>query len=193
MKKKYLVSLILLFSILIFTTSLAYAGSGHVLGFYSSLITQAKSNWCYAATAENAIKIECNPSRNQWDAVNELKGSWFDSYPNISGSISDSESASEYISDYTEFYGSTKSAFSFGFLVNEIEINNGIELAAGYYYGSSRNGGHIVLMIGYDTSDGDDIIYFDPWDGTYNTCLYSSFCDGDYNGRKYDQTAYNNE
>lgn len=76
-------------------------------------------------------------------------------------------------------------------------IKNGyaVQANAGYYKGNTRTGGHAVVICGTLFTDGSDgivvyIDYIDPKYGDYHRCTYSSFCDGSFNGRKYDQTVY---
>jgi 3-deoxy-D-arabino-heptulosonate 7-phosphate (DAHP) synthase class II len=129
-------------------------------------------------------------SLNQWDAVYPIKGS---SYPNVGGTLADSVNASEYISGNTEDYSYSSYARTFLFISNEVALHsNFVELAAGYYDSNgNRTGGHMVAMNGED--DSGTLEYLDPWDNTHYQCKYTAFCNGSFNGWRYDVTVYNME
>ena len=153
-----------------------------------SSVSQAKSNWCWAASAENAIRWEMTPTRTQWDAVGHIKGY---SFPDVTGSLADTEKAAEYISNGTKDYTYVNEIRDFYWLRRElVTYSNYILLSAGYYDGDIRVGGHMVCMTGaeYDTQW---IQYLDPADNTRYECSYQSFWNGYFNGRKYDRTVYN--
>lgn len=156
-------------------------------------LKQQKSNWCWAATAENAIIWEMSPTRDQADAVKKIKGSLLNPHPNESGTIYEMRDAAEYISNNTKSYTATNSTKSFNFISERIYKHHPVLTGAGYYNGSgTRTGGHATLIIGWDTSTGTQrIVYFDPNDGSYKTCSFADFCSGSFNGREYDQTCYN--
>lgn len=183
----------LLFANILYVTALAAIPmdvSSIIL--YEDYVVQDKDQWCWAASAENAIIWEGSSSRTQWDAVKHLKGTLFEPYPNVSGSIYDSASAAEYISNNTETYTAVQAKKTYSFLGQQIENRHPIIVGAGYYNSSgSRNGGHATLIIGYRIDGIEGITYYDSLTGTTETCTYAQFCDGSYNGRKYDQTCYN--
>ncbi|MDE5993994.1 MAG: hypothetical protein K2G60_00625 [Oscillospiraceae bacterium] len=77
---------------------------------------------------------------------------------------------------------------------NEIDDSNATIACVGYYNNNIRTGGHAVVITGYYISnEANDINYYDPADGTFNTCSFSEFCNGYVYGGLYDQTCYNNE
>lgn len=78
-------------------------------------------------------------------------------------------------------------------MCQEIYDSHPVINAAGYYNSSNaRTGGHATLIMGWSTASGSqEIIYFDSLTGLLETCTYEQFCDGSFNGRKYDQTCYN--
>ncbi len=161
----------------------------------ASYVAQAKDNWCWAASAENAIIWENTGStltRTQYDAVWYLKGSPWNPHPDIAGSIYDSQKAAEYISSNTIAYTASETKESYSFLCEEIFESHPVIVGAGYYTSSGiRNGGHATLITGWSTASGKNYLtYFDSATNTYETCTYNAFCDGTYNNRKYDQTCH---
>ena len=101
-----------------FENVIGVAGDSVFLGrqLFALYVVQDKSNWCWAASAENAIIWEMSPELTQWDAVYQLKGYSGNPYPNVGGSIFDSRDAAEYISAYTENYYAIENKKSFYFL-----------------------------------------------------------------------------
>lgn len=159
-------------------------------------VTQAKSEWCWAACAEIAGKaVYPSSSRDQYDVVKYLKGTDSNPYPNSPGSIQNSATGSEYVAYNTEDFTSKASKWNFSQIATSLSHGYPVQAGAGYYTGSTRRGGHVVVIYMtqfIDTSAGTEtyIDYFDPWDGTSHHCTLDAFSDGSYNGRKYDQTIY---
>ena len=165
----------------------AYIPSGVTSAYISGgYVPQQKTNWCWAASAENACIAENHHSYNQYYAVQTLKGTMENPYPNVSGTIIDAANAVGVISagylNYTYDY-----SLSFSSLADK--IYNSYPVISGLL---SSGGGHAVLIIGWDTSTGTQkITYYDPWaSGSYHTCTFSSFCDGSYNSMQYIVSAY---
>ena len=159
-------------------------------------VTQSKSKWCWAACAEITGKaVYPSSSRDQYDVVKYLKGTSSTPYPNSSGSIQDSATGSEYAAYNTKDFTSKASKWNFSQIATSLSRGNPVQAGAGYYSGSTRNGGHVVVVCMtqfIDDSSGIEyyIDYYDPWDGTSHHCTLDAFSDGSYNGRKYDQTIY---
>ena len=156
---------------------------------------QEKTNWCWVASAINAVHHEMENPRSQYTVVRQIKGTATNWYPNEGGTIFEIEEAAEYASKNTESYTGVEATRSFNSLKNAIKNNdNAVVVCSGYYVQNVRNGGHAVLIDGYAiNTNGNYVQYFDPWDGTSHICTYESFCDGTYNGRIYDYTCYNTE
>lgn len=156
-------------------------------------VVQAKSNWCWAACAETVgTTLYPSSQRDQYDVVKYIKGTPDDPYPNVPGYTEDSAEGSEYVT-YNRFqFGRTTSPFSFLDIESDIADGFPIQASAGYYSGSARSGGHVVVIYMTQNFDyGEQYInYFDPWDGMNHVCTYSSFCDGSYNGRQYNYTIF---
>ncbi|MBE5890172.1 MAG: hypothetical protein E7282_04290 [Lachnospiraceae bacterium] len=172
-----------------------------VTGSYFSYdkVPQEKSMWCWAASAENAVQWEMKISRHQKDAVRKIKGSIFNKYPNVGGSLSDTVKAAEYISENKEDYACTKlsttDAKPYSFLKREIQdYSNVIVLFGGYYDGNERTGGHAITCHGYYEKNNVKYLWiYDPWDGGDERKLpYSQLVNG-YGGRRYDGTVFNME
>lgn len=161
-----------------------------------SSVTQAKSNWCWAACAEMAGKsVYASSTRSQYSVVYYLKGVASDPYPNVSGYITDTEAGSEYVSYSNEDFRSTSSTWSFSQIATSLGNDNPVLASAGYYSNGVRTGGHVVVIYltqMIDSSSGTScyVKYIDPWDGASYYCTFDSFCDGSFNGRIYDRTVY---
>ncbi|MCR5531577.1 MAG: hypothetical protein K6F26_06995 [Lachnospiraceae bacterium] len=178
--------------VLTHTGAMAYIPPGVTSGYlYASYTTQQKSNWCWVATAQNAtIQEGCN-IYDQYYAVYILKGATPDFYPNVPGTIGDAKSAAEIICDHALTY-TTAGAKTFAFISDK--IYNGHSIMAGYTYvynGSTY--GHMVLLMGWNTSSGTEKVkFFDPGNGCYYTVTYAAFCSGMYNGSVYNASCYVN-
>ena len=196
-KGKYLKSLffVAMFVSIAYMVGLIAEAKGIKLSY--DMVKQQKTNWCWAASAENSVRYEMKNPRTQKSAVNKIKGTTRDAYPNVGGTLSDIKKAAVYISRNTESYFnsslSRSSVKSFDCLKKEVSSGNVTILVAGYYNGSTRTGGHAVTMIGYDITGGKNYLQiYDPWDGTINKCTYSNFKSG-FGNRQYDGTVWNQE
>ena len=168
----------------------SYVHSGYLSGSY---VPQQKPLWCWVAAAENACICEGNHYHDQYYTVNVMKGTMSDPCPNVTGSIGDTASAVGVISTNSLCYTSEYNAKPFDFIAELIYYNHPMIAAAGYYDADNvRHGGHVVLIIGWtDVYGTDEISYYDSGsNGSYHNCTYASFCNGSYNTRKYDQSAY---
>lgn len=164
--------------------------SGYLSGNY---VPQAKTMWCWVASAENACICESQHYHTQYYAVNYLKGTSSDPYPNEGGNISETEWAVDVISSFNLNYIGVPNTKTFSFISEMIYNSHPVIADAGYYNsGNNRAGGHVVLIIGWFNAYGtQEICYYDPASsGSYHTCLFSEFCNGSYNGRIYDRTCY---
>lgn len=147
-----------------------------------TMVNQAKTNWCWAASAENSARgsyqyrLAATPSRSQWDAVYHIKGNSSNQHPNVAGSISDIEEAAEYIARGKFNWGSSNSKKSFNTLKSQI-IEYKTPVVGGSY---SSGGGHAITCIGYKINDSGTqyIRIYDPWDGTRAYTKYTDFCNG---------------
>ncbi len=194
MKKKRLIAVFILFTMIV---SCAYIPASHIGdSLYGNYVYQDFSKWCWATSAENAIIWEGNPTRTRWDAVYYIKGTPYDPFPNVGGTIYDIALAAEYISGFQDYYYGEYSTESYSFLCEQMYASHPIICVGGYY---DSNGdlinGHAVLVCGwYAPTYGGNyqyyLTYFDPANLGYRTCTYSEFCNGSYNNRIYDRTCY---
>lgn len=159
-------------------------------------VKQAKSNWCWAACAEMAgTSVYPSSNRDQYDVVRHVKGKNSDPYPDKPGSIRDSANGSKYVAYNNTDFTSKNSKWNFSQIATSLSHGNPVQAGAGYYDGSKRTGGHVVVIYMSQFIDGASgtetyIDYLDPWDGASHHCSLDAFSDGSYNGRKYDQTIY---
>ena len=162
-------------------------------------IPQAKSLWCWAACAEIAGRVFYPTStRTQHTIVMHLKSTPDETYPNVTGTIADSVTGSEYVTYNTVDFDYTfglDSIWTFEEMATSLRNGYPIQaLIAPYSSDNERLVGHVVVIhrtdLLYDTSNSEShyfIRYYDPWDGgSYEYCLYADFCDGTYNDRIYD-------
>lgn len=183
--------LLLFFSFTIYSS----ASEGQVFSVLSFEVQQ-KSYWCWVTAAINSVHHERDTVRSQYATVYHIKGTVTNWYPNVTGNISDIETAAEYASYNTESYTGTNTTKTYNTLKLQIKKHdNATILCAGVYdSNNNRTDGHAVTMTGYAiNSNGNYIQYFDPWDGQSFICTYTSFCNGSFNGRRYDQTCMNTE
>ena len=160
-------------------------------------VQQEKSMWCWAASAENAIRYFYSSPSHHREAVRFIKGNGV-SYPNFPGEAVDSALAAEYLCGNTKNYTYTPCSLTNGVKTYSFLVNNTVNagyppIIIGGYYNSSniRTGGHCVTMVGYYYSSSvKKIKYIDPMNNTLVECTYSAFKDGSANGRKYDTTVW---
>ncbi len=184
--------IVIVFAMLVSSSALAYIPPGVTnSNLYASYVTQQKSNWCWVACAQNAtIQEGCN-LYDQYFAVYVLKGYTPNFYPDVTGTISDTEAAAEIMCDHSLNYV-TAGVKTFSFLSDK--IYNGHSVIAGYTYTYNGNTyGHMVLLMGWDTSTGiNKLKYYDPGDGLYHIVTYAAFCSGMYNNSEYFCSCYVN-
>ena len=88
-KGKYLKSLffVAMFVSIAYMVGLIAEAKGIKLSY--DMVKQQKTNWCWAASAENSVRYEMKNPRTQKSAVNKIKGTTRDAYPNVGGTLSD--------------------------------------------------------------------------------------------------------
>ena len=160
-------------------------------------VKQAKIYWCWAACAEMAGKtVYLSSNLTQWDVVKHIKGTTSEPYPDVTGNIGESAMGSAYVAYYSRTFKGVYSKWNFSQIANSLYKKYPIQAAGGYYDSENeRHGGHVVVIymteeIETATSSEQYIYYIDPADGKSYKCTYTQFCDGSFNGRRYDQTAY---
>lgn len=158
-------------------------------------VKQVKTNWCWAACSEMFGRYVAGMPflgigyRTKEDIVKYIYGEALDK----TATPEQTSSAMQYAARNKVGVGYHLFASSWSKIRNEIDADRIMLLAAGYYIGSSRNGGHMVVCTGYTLNTSTDksyLYYVDPADGTEYFCEYQAFCDGSFNGRKYDQYYY---
>lgn len=135
---------------------------------YVSGQTQQKSNWCWAATG-NSIAAFYGYSYSQNQFCNLAFGySVNGTCPNNQASLGNDQNAFRSIGISTGRYVS--STLGFSTLVTEIAAGRPVMTRIGWTSG----GGHMMDIIGYDSSD-STIEYYDPWpdDQRYNYSTYN--------------------
>jgi len=150
-------------------------------------ITQAKTNWCWAAAAEMAGKYKYSSStRTQTDAVIYKKGS---SSVNEVGDVYETEDATEYITYDNYGLSATLPFFPWSFNKVKSSIDKGYPVIALVRGGGT---GHYYVIRGYDGST-NEIALNDPWDGTRKVVTWSDFDSGNWtDSRPYTWTVYFN-
>ncbi len=124
-------------------------------------VTQAKSNWCWAAASEMVGKYGVSTSRDQWGVVELI---WGNACPNLGGSVNNMVSGVEYVSGYT------KDAKFVAYLLSnstiQSNINNGKPMIGRLEWAKDKDSGHAIVFSGYD---GSKILCIDPWENTKTT------------------------
>lgn len=119
-KRKYLKSLLFVAMFTSITYMLGVLAEAKGIRLSYDMVKQEKTNWCWAASAENSVRYEMKNPRTQKSAVNKIKGTTKEAYPNVGGTLSDIKKAAVYISRNTESYFnsslSRSSVKSFDFL-----------------------------------------------------------------------------
>ena len=155
-------------------------------------VVQARSNWCWAACAEMTGKaLYSSTDRTQYDAAYYF----FHNYTTDEGVyINESAEVTSYIAYNTKYLTFSYSALGFYTIQSHIQSGYPVQAALGQYSGGMRTGGHLVVVKGtaYNTATGAEqsVEYINPYNGNTYCCLYTAFCNGSYNGRIYDQSAY---
>lgn len=129
---------------------------------------QQKSNWCWAATG-NSIAAFYGKSYSQNQFCNLAFGnSQNASCPNNQATLANDQRAFRSIGISAGSYVS--STLGFSTLVSEIAAGRPVMTRIGW----SSGGGHMMDIIGYDSSD-STIEYYNPWpdDPRYNYSTYN--------------------
>lgn len=153
---------------------------------------QERTQWCWVASAETSAKHLVNNARTQSNTVTFVKGSPV----NEGGTVAETAAAANYFSLNRYNYVGVNHAYSIAMLKGQIMNNRMPIVCAGRYNDSGiRTGGHatVVYMVTYSDDGRNGIGYYDPWDGGRNyICPFNDFCNGTYNDRIYESTAYTN-
>lgn len=158
---------------------------------------QQKSNWCWVASAECSGKFfNPNTTKTQRSVVHAIKRiSDTDNNDNFTGTVYDIESAAilfTFFPNQPHNYKGFEKKFSFVAL--KAQMMKGVIpiVSSGTYNNNNvRVQGHATpicstMNVG---STSKIIEYYDPSNGKKYSCTYEKFCDGSYNGRRYDRTV----
>lgn len=155
---------------------------------YYPQVVQAETNWCWAACAEMAGKnVYPASSRTQASVVEYV----FGTQVNETGSRIQGAQGSQYVADNRKSFSYVDARWSYSQIVEAINKGYVVQASVGYYdeTGTRRLGGHRLII--YATSFGSTLSYYDPGDGTTDTCTYSEFCYGGYaSNAKFDGVVY---
>ena len=186
MKKRIVITVIM--SILLLSTSVkAYVPPG-VTGYtiYAGYVPQEYSKWCWAASAQNAAKVEYPSStRTQSDIVNYVKGNT----ANTTATHAQTKIAANYACYNTKSFSN---AGMFYYSVLSDLIYNGHPVIAFLSAGLIQPG-HYVLFIGWGISESNEsLIYlYDPANGgSYQCYSYYGLCSGAYYNMPYNHSIY---
>ncbi len=153
-----------------------------------SLVRQAKSNWCWAASLEMCATYLGYTDYDQWDIVREVKGTSSEPYPNLTGGASDYKNGMEYATgnDYTATRTST--VLTLSQLNTSMNNSMPVILAIGTYNSSgSRTSGHAVVCYAVDTNS-NKLRVRDPARDSYVEYYYPTLVSTEQTSR-YDGTA----
>ena len=160
----------------------AYIPSGVTgSGLYGNYVTRGKSNWCWAASAENINRWNNTPSLTQWSAVNYIKGTPSEPFPNVSGDEIDTLRAAGYISNYSSTF--INDYLQYDDICDQIYSYQHTIIGMLFPIMSSGSIGHAVLIDAWYNPNGiNRITYFDPGTGRNIDINYSDFCCNYYSG-----------
>lgn len=186
-KHKRLLSIGLTFMLLFSMTQIAFAENWYSVPNVP-VIQQAKTQWCWAAAGEMAGKaFDPYSTKNQTSGVYYVRGN----YLNEPGYSREAAAVAQYVCSNKKTFYVNQYTWSMSNIRRDImTYKSPLIFLAGYYdnYGN-RNGGHFVTGDAvYEVSN--YLRYKDSWDATTHWCTYSSFSDGSYNGRQYEETIY---
>lgn len=140
------------------------------------LVRQAKTQWCWAACLEMNSHYLGYTTYDQWDIVQNVKGTSSNPYPNEPGDASDYKEGMEFAtnSDYT----ATRSSGTISISSMKSYMNNHVPLiiALGTYSNGSRKSGHAVVVYSVD-SDNNRFKVRNPASDYETTYNYSTITD----------------
>lgn len=190
-KRMYCI-IVLLFFVCVFLYSVSVSAKKEELS--AKYVKQQKTNWCWAASAENSVRYERKIKRTQKDAVKKLKGWLLNPHPNIGGNAKDIKEAAEYISSGKENYSYLNKQETFNFLKRQVHIKNVPIIIYDYYKGKQKTTRHAVAVIGYNDAN-DSIRVYDSDDGQKHWYDYKTLCNGKIKinklNAKYSSTIFN--
>ena len=187
MKKRIVITVIM--SILLLSTSVkAYVPpgvTGHTI--YAGYVPQQCSNWCWAASAQNAAKVEYPSStRTQSDIVNYVKGNT----ANKTATHAQTKRAANYACYNTKSFTVIHNSFYYSVLKDL--IYNGHPIIA-FLSAGLLQAGHYVLFMGWGITESNVclVYFYDPGNGgSYEYENYYGLCSGSYYNMPYNCSIY---
>ena len=194
MKKRIVIWLCVVVVSCVFVLNSVVSLASQVILSYSKE-QQAMTNWCWVASARNAVKYSQYTQWTQPEAVIHVKGACV----NQGGSKSETKQAAEYFS-YGNISYSYSGAKTYSFLTGKID-NDRVNILGVSFYNSDgeETGGHMVTMHGYFSygSYASMIWYYDPYpvpdhnsQSFEHECSFSQFQSGYCRGGLYNATVY---
>ena len=184
MKRKFLLSMVVLMLLTVYTSTSAYAVICAI-----KPVKKAMGNWCWAASAEMAgawAKYSHDPRRTQWDIVKEIYGD----YLNLTASPGEIKRACNYACHYREDFRHKDAPMSFE------EINGKIDDEAKVIVANLHNvlhGGRHAVVINGSKMKTKEVYFTDPDVGEGDWISYKEFLEGTYDregkyGWRYDMS-----
>lgn len=175
---KNVIALTLVF-VLLFTMTTkasAYIPSGVIgSGLIGNYVVRDKTQWCWAASAENINRWNNTPVLRQRDAVHAIKGTATDPYPNVPGTEYETCYAAEFISNFTKTYYSTY--LQYDDVCDQLYNNQHTIIACLWRLLFGEGEGHTVLIDAWYNPDGSErVTYFDPGNGRNISTRYEDLC-----------------
>lgn len=153
------------------------------------IVKQAKSNWCWAASAEMFGKgVLSSSTRTQYDTVRYVKGSEVNETANASECLNACRYASSNVKPLS--FTSTRLSFS--------EVGRRVAKGEGIFTVLAKEGTnleHAVVVSATQFIDGNNgiennIDYLEPFYGKSYHCSYDSFCNGHCQNMKFSRMIY---
>jgi len=153
-----------------------------------SLVRQAKSKWCWAASLEMCATYLGYTDYDQWDIVQEVKGSSSNPYPNVSGTASDYTDGMEFVTDNDYTATRTASVRTLSQLNTSMNNSMPVILAIGTYDpDGNRISGHAVVCYAVNISS-NSLRVRNPASDSYVEYYYPTFISTQQTSR-YDATV----
>lgn len=118
-----------------------------------SLVRQAKSNWCWAASLEMSATYLGYSTYDQWDIVKSVKGTSSNPYPDEPGGTSDYKAGMKFATDGDYTATRTSGTISISSLDSYMNKHVPVIIALGTYSSGARKSGHAVVVYSVDKAN----------------------------------------